>query len=73
MKNNNFRQEIIMANMFIVEHCGDPALSNFLVSMRDMAWLTHSDRWSRCYDFLMEHYPDKTGTLVTGLAYWLEQ
>ena len=47
-------------------------LQNFLHDMRFRKDLMHSDRWSLCYDFLKENYPEATGTIVTGLTYWLE-
>lgn len=71
-KNKLYKNEIASAHSFIMDHCADAKLQNFLGEMRDMSWLPHSDRWSRCYDFLAEHYPEATGTVVTGLTYWLE-
>ena len=50
----------------------DIKLQNFLHDMRFRKDLMHSDRWSLCYDFLKENYPEATGTIVTGLAYLLE-
>lgn len=73
MRNSNYTQEMVMANKFVIENNSNPVLTAFLAEMRDMAWLTHSDRWSRCYDFLAENFPEATGTIVTGLTYWLEQ
>ena len=73
MRNNNYTKEIAMANNFVIKNNSNPVLISFLAEMHDMTWLTHSDRWSRCYDFLTEYFPENTGTLVTGLAYWLEQ
>lgn len=73
MKNSNFTQEMVMANNFVIENNSNPVLTSFLAEMHDMSWLIHSDRWSRCYDFLAANFPEATGTLVTGLTYWLEQ
>lgn len=73
MRNSNYTQEMVMANNFVIENNSNPVLTSFLAEMHDMSWLTHSDRWSRCYDFLAANFPEATGTLVTGLTYWLEQ
>lgn len=71
-KNENYKNEIASANAFVIEHAAEHKLQNFLSAMRDLHFLSHSDRWSRCYDFLHENYPEVTGSLVTGLTYWLE-
>jgi hypothetical protein len=73
MKNKNYKAEITMANKFVVENNTNPILNKFLIEMREMSYLSHSDRWSVCYDFLAKNFPEATGTLVTGLTYWLEQ
>lgn len=73
MKNKNYKAEIIMANNFVIENNNNLDLLDFLVEMREKNYLSHSDRWSLCYKFLRKHFPAATGTLVTGLTYWLEQ
>ena len=45
---------------------------NFLREIRENKNLIHSDRWSLCYNYLAEHYPAATGSIITGLAYYLE-
>lgn len=71
-KNPLYENEIATAHRFVVDHNVDAKLQNFLHNMRYRTDLTHSDRWSLCYDFLNENYPEASGTVVTGLAYWLE-
>ena len=71
-KNVLYANEIATANRFVIEHAAEPVLQEFLAQIRDMSWLPHSERWSRCYDFLTKKYPECTGSLATGLSYWLE-
>lgn len=71
-KNLLYQNEIASAHKFIVDHNVDASLNNFLREMERRTSLTHSDRWSLCFDFLSENYPEATGTIVTGLTYWLE-
>ena len=71
-KNPLYANEVATAYQFIIEHNTDIKLQNFLHNMRYRTDLTHSDRWSLCYDFLKKHYPAATDSIVTGLAYLLE-
>lgn len=71
-KNPLYQNEIATAHKFVIDHNTDPELQKFLHNMKNREDLLHSDRWSLCYDWLSEHYPAATGTVVTGLAYWLE-
>lgn len=70
MKNYNYANEIATANQFIIEHNTDTELMNFLKQLESPIY-SHSDRWSRIYDYMEEHYPSATGSLITGLAYWI--
>lgn len=70
-KNPLYANEIATAYQFILEHNNDIELMNFMAEMRNPA-LMHSDRWSLCYDWLKFHYPNATGTIVTGLVYYCE-
>ena len=71
-KNPLSANEIATAYQFVIAHNTDIKLQNFLHDMRFRKDLMHSDRRSLCYDFLKENYPEATGTIVTGLTYWLE-
>ena len=71
-KNPLYANEVATAYQFILEHNTDTKLQNFLHDMRFRKDLMHSERWSLCYNFLKENYPETTGTIVTGLAYYLE-
>ena len=71
-KNPLYANEVATAYQFILEHNTDTKLQNFLHDMRFRKDLMHSKRWSLCYNFLKENYPETTGTIVTGLAYYLE-
>lgn len=71
MKNPNYINEITTANNFILNHCTDNELMELLHEAEKQKY-RHSDRWSMIYDFCAEHYPEATGSLITGLAYWVE-
>ena len=71
-KNSLYANEIATAHQFVIEHNTDIKLQNFLHNMRFRKDLIHNDRWSLCYNFLKENYYEATGTIVTGLAYLLE-
>lgn len=71
-KNLLYQNEIASAHKFIIDHNADTSLNAFLQEMERNISLSHSDRWSLCFDFLSENYPEATGALVTGLTYWLE-
>ena len=71
-KNLLYANEIATAHQFVIEHNTDIKLQNFLYDMRFRKDLMHSDRWSLCYGFLKKNYPAATGSIVTGLAYYLE-
>lgn len=71
MSKNLYANEIASAYRFVLEHNNDLKLLCFMATMRDR-YISHSERWSACYDFLKENYPEATGTIVTGLTYYLE-
>ncbi len=71
MLNANYAPEIATANQWIIEHNKDVKLMAFLREAEDPRY-THGERWSMIFDYLLENYPGATGTLVTGLAYFLE-
>lgn len=72
MQNHNYTTEIVMANQFVVDHNYDANFLAMLEECRDPKYM-HSDRWSMIYDYCAENYPGATGTLITGLSYWVEQ
>jgi len=72
-RNILYANEIATAHKFVVDHGSDAELQCFLYELRFRKDLTHSDRWSLCYDFLKENYPEATGSIVTGLSYWVEE
>ena len=69
----NYTQEKIMAHQFIIDHSYDGDLRTFIYEMQHNTdgWL-HSDRWSVIYDWMQEHYPEATGSLITGICYFCE-
>lgn len=71
-KNPLYANEIATANKFILDHSFDLELKNFINEMIGKQYLTHSDRWSICYDWLSEHYPEDYKNIVTGFTYYLE-
>ena len=73
MKNPNYLNEISSAAKFIEEHNYDGELRTFIYNlMHNTDNFTHSDRWSMIYDWMQEHYPEATGSLITGLCYYVE-
>lgn len=69
----DYSTEKILAHEFIISHNADINFMNFIAERRTNLWReSHSDRWSLIYDYMKEHYPSATGTLITGLAYYLE-
>lgn len=66
-----YTNDMAMAYRFIVEHNSDIDFMSFLEKMKDSN-LIHSDRWSFIYDYMAEHYPSETGSLITGLTYYVE-
>ena len=74
MKNINYKNEIASAAKFIHDHNYDGDLRTFLYEMMNNTdgW-SHSDRWSAIYDWMHEHYPEATGSLITGLTYYTEE
>ena len=75
MKNTNYKSEMASAHKWILEHNNDLELQLFLNQLREAVnnpTFSHSDRWSITYDWMQEHYPEVTGSIVTGLAYWCE-
>jgi hypothetical protein len=73
MKNINYMPEIASAHQFIINHSYDGDLRTFIYEMQHNAtdW-SHSDRWGAIYDWMQEHYPEATGSLITGLCYYCE-
>ena len=73
MIDTNYTREKVTAHQFIVEHSYDGDLRTFIYKMQHNTdgWL-HSDRWSTIYDWMQEHYPEATGSLITGLCYYVE-
>ena len=69
--NTNFAPEIAMANRFVIDHNYDEDFMRFLREMEESNF-THSQIWSNIYDYMSEKYPAATGSLITGLAYWVE-
>lgn len=71
-KNVLYANEIASANKFIIEHNADYGFKTFLEDLKNPA-LSHSARWSLAFDYMYEHFPeDATGTLITGIAYYVE-
>lgn len=68
---NVYEEDMSRAQDFIVAHNDDIDFMTFLYEIRKSD-LIHSDRWSMCYDWLNEHYPEATGSIVTGLTYLTE-
>ena len=62
---------MITANQFIIDHNNDINFMDFINEMTIRAY-SHSDRWSKIYDYMAEHYPEATGSLITGLTYYCE-
>ena len=71
MLNTNYAPEIATANEWIIKHNTDAKLMAFLREVSNPIY-THGERWSMIFDWLLKHYPGATGTLVTGLTYYLE-
>lgn len=71
MKNVNYLREMASANIFVANHEDDKDFIKFMREMEE-AEISHSERWSRIYDYMNEHYPGTTGSLITGLCYWCE-
>lgn len=72
MKNTNYAPEIATAYQFVLQHNNDTDFMNMLHEVSDNKYM-HSDRWSIIYDWMKEHYPEATGTIITGLSYWVEE
>ena len=70
-KNKLYANEIATAYKFLMDNKSDLKLQNFIKDMQNKNMI-HSDRWSICYDFLNENYPNIDSSIVTGLAYYLE-
>lgn len=71
-KKTLYANEIATAGIWIEENKDNILLKNFIEGMKKRnANIIHSYRWSICYDFLKENFPDKI-SLTTGFAYWLE-
>ena len=68
----DYSAELIMANEFVISHNADQQFLDMLEDLKSSKYC-HSDRWSIIYDYMKENYPSATGTLITGLAYWIEQ
>lgn len=73
MLNTNYNAEKAMATKFIQEHNYDSDLLSMIdYLIRNKPIMTHSDRWSYVYDWMEEHYPEVTGSLITGFACMIE-
>lgn len=72
MKDYSYSTEKIIAREFIISHNADEQLMDMLNDVRSMKY-THSEKWSIIYDFMKEHYPSATGTLITGMTYYVEE
>ena len=74
MLNSNYTPEMTSAHQFIIDHNYDGNLRTFIYEMQNNtdSW-SHSDRWSKIYDWMQEHYPEATGSLITGLVYYCEK
>lgn len=73
MMNSNYKNEIASAAKFLCDHSYDGELRTFIYEMMENENnLSHSDRWSMIYDWMQEHYPEVTGSLITGLVYYME-
>lgn len=70
-KNPLYTNEISTAYKFLVDNKNDIILQNFVNDMQTKK-MSHSDRWSACYDFLTENYPKVNSIIITGLTYYLE-
>lgn len=68
---NDYSVEKIMAHEFMISHSADQQFMDMLNDVQSLKY-THSDRWSIIYDYMKEHYPSATGSLITGLAYYVE-
>lgn len=71
MMNTNFAPEIAMANRFVIEHNNDIDFIQFMRRMEETEMM-HSARWSAIFDYMEEHYPGTTGSMITGLCYYAE-
>lgn len=72
-KNPLYANDIATANKFVIEHNDDVEFMEFLAEMRDRRDLMHSDRWALIYEYMERSFPEAaTGTIITGLAYWIE-
>ncbi len=73
MMNSNYAPEIASAHKFLIDHNYDGDLRHFIAQMQANSDLySHSGRWSIIYDWMQEHYPEATGSLITGLVYYIE-
>lgn len=70
-KNILYANEIASANKFVIEHSSDYDFRIFMEKMKNPS-LSHSARWSCIFDYFKEHYPEASGSIITGLAYYLE-
>lgn len=72
MLNTNYAPEIATANQFVIDHKYDTKLMGILREASSSQY-SHSERWSMIYDYIEEHYPGATRSVVTGLAYRCEK
>ena len=72
MQNTNYAPEIASANEFIISHSYDTELRTFIKEMMNKN-CSHSEKWSEIYDWMAERYPEATGSLITGITYWVER
>ena len=74
MMNSNYAPEIASAYKFLIDHNYDGDLRHFIVQMQTNSDLySHSERWSIIYDWMQEHYPEATGSLITGFTCYCER
>ena len=71
MKNVNYLREMASANIFVAKHEDDKDFIKFMREMEE-AEISHSERWSRIYDYMDEHYPGTPGSMITGLTCFAE-
>lgn len=73
MMNSNYKNEIASAHKFLIDHSYDGDLRHFIIQMEANSDLySHSEKWSIIYDWMQKHYPEATGSLITGLCYYCE-
>lgn len=67
----SYKNEIILAEDFLANHKDDAELFALLWEISGKHY-SHSERWSKIYDYFDEHYPESKTGVITGLAYKCE-